>query len=77
MLGLGLGSLLGDRDRDPNTVNQSEGNSGTGEAASGAGDTEAAQQPAERGFGSAWWLGILGLVVFFLVRRARRRARRD
>lgn len=80
LLGLGLGSLLGDRDRDNDTVNRSEGGSDTGTAASGAGgseETQAAGQGEQRGFGSAWWLGILALVVFFLVRRARRRTRRD
>lgn len=77
LLGLGLGSLLGDRDND--TVNRSEGGSDTGTAASGAGGNEEVQatgQGEQRGFGSAWWLGILALVVFFLVRRARRRTRR-
>lgn len=76
LLGLGLGSLLGDR--DPDTVNRSEGNSGTGDAASGAGtnNADAAQvagQEQEGRSGAAWWLGILALAVFFLVRRIRRR----
>jgi hypothetical protein len=79
LLGLGLGSLLGDRDRDTDAVNQAEGNSGTGSAASGAGEEQAAQAPGqaqERGFGGMWWLGILALAALYLVRRARRRGHR-
>ena len=76
LLGLGLGSLLGDRDTD--AVNRSEGASGTGTTASGTGENETAQagQVEREGIGMGWWLGILALVVFFLVRRARRRARK-
>lgn len=79
LIGLGLGSLLGSRDRDPNTMNQTEGSSANaGETASGAGDTSAnaEQVPTEgNGINPAWWLGILALVVFFLVRRGRRKGR--
>lgn len=53
-LGLGLSSLLDDR--NPDTVNRSEGNSGSGDAASGAGDSDTAQaagQAQERRVGSA------------------------
>ena len=73
LLGLGLGSLLGDRDRDQEAVDRSVGDSGTGSSASGAGDDEAVQEPV---FGSALGLGIFALVVIYLVQRARRRARR-
>ncbi|HYC42731.1 MAG TPA: hypothetical protein VEB70_07065 [Noviherbaspirillum sp.] len=78
LLGLGLGSLLGDRDRGDDTVNRSEGGSDTGTSASGTGGSEeikAAGQEEQRGYGSAWWLGILALAVFFLVRRVRRARR--
>jgi hypothetical protein len=88
LLGLGLGSLLGnrDRDRDPNNVNQTEGDSGTnngtssGSSAAGVDETQAgAAQPAEQvpqnRFGSLLLLGALALAVYFLIRRARLRAR--
>jgi hypothetical protein len=52
--GLGLSSLLDDR--NPDAVNRSEGNSGSGDAASGAGDSDteqAAGQAQEREPGAA------------------------
>ena len=82
LLGLGLGSLMGHRDRDPNTTNQTEG--GSGDNASGNGDaqtdtrTDSAQQPEpvrQNRFGSVLLLGILALVVAFFVRRALARRR--
>ncbi|HYD63225.1 MAG TPA: hypothetical protein VEC35_22915 [Noviherbaspirillum sp.] len=76
LLGLGLGSLLGDRDRDQDAVNQSVGESGTGAAASGAGEDEAVGQNREGRGGALWGLGILALVAIYLLRRARGRGRR-
>lgn len=78
LIGLGLGSLISG-DRDPDTAAQSEGGNGTaGESASGSGDTQdnalqAVDQAQGNSLGSIVLLGILALVVFFLVRRARRR----
>ena len=73
LLGLGLGSLLGDRDDDQEMTNRSVGDSGTGSSASGTGDDEAIREPV---LGSLVGLGIFALVAAYLVRRARRRTRR-
>ena len=76
LLGLGLGSLLGDRDRDQDAVNQSVGDSGTGATASGTGEDEAAGQNREGRGGALWGIGILALVAVYLLRRVRGRGRR-
>jgi hypothetical protein len=72
LVGLGLGSLLGHRNADPNAVNQTEGSSGTS-----ADDTQGGVQPAQQeergGFGSLGLLALVAAVVYFLVRRVRRR----
>lgn len=78
LIGLGLGSLIGAGDRNPNTVEQSEGGNGAaGSSASGAGETQAnAAQARENRVGPLLLFGILALAVFFLARRSRRRAHR-
>lgn len=84
LIGLGLGSLLtsNDGNADPasqNAANQSSGMQGSGTEASGTAQ-ESAVQPAEPplklGVGGVLLLGILALLVYFLVRRARARASR-
>ena len=73
LIGLGLGSMLGDRDTD--SANRSEGDSGTGTSAAGTGEAQPEQAP-QRGIGSWLGWGILAALVIYLVRRVRRRTRR-
>lgn len=73
LIGLGLGSLLGDRNDD--AVNRSEGDSGTGTSAAGSGENETAQAP-QRSVGSVLGWGALAALVIYLVRRVLRRTRR-
>ncbi|NEX62946.1 hypothetical protein [Noviherbaspirillum galbum] len=83
LVGLGLGSLLGSQHRDPaqQPPVQSEGGNGDQDAGSASGDwtqpgaqNQVAQQEQQQGrFGTALLLGLAALVIYFLVRRGRRR----
>lgn len=84
LLGLGLGSLISSGNRndnasEQNAASQSAGTNADGSTAAGAGtppaSTVAPAEPAQQNrLGSVFLLGIIALLVFFLVRRARTRA---
>jgi high-affinity Fe2+/Pb2+ permease len=87
LIGLGLGSLIS-RGNSDNAVNQNEnssgsgasGTSGTSESTGGASgnyeDEQVLQEPEPKSnpLGALLLFGLLSTVVFYVVRRARRRS---
>lgn len=82
LLGLGLGSLMSQDDRQANTTAQSEGGTGSeaGNGASGAGEAaieaQQAREPVPQNkLGPVLLLAVLAMIVFLAARRLRTRKR--